>query len=118
MACLQVDGHSHVVHSEEESLGTRLMIDSLNCLLANETDPSRLLAISPGKLIKCLVADGAHVEPDQPFAEIEVIASASLHYNWQLHIIAKHYHDDRHGFFGWCMRNDRKSQKHLHPYLN
>jgi hypothetical protein len=34
--CPQVDGQSHVVHSEEEAMGTRLTIDSLTCLLANE----------------------------------------------------------------------------------
>ena len=69
---MQVDGESHVVHSEEEALGTRLTIDSLTCLLANETDPSRLQAISPGKLMRYLVPDGGHVVPDQPYAEIEV----------------------------------------------
>ena len=68
----QVDGESHVVHSEEEALGTRLTIDSLTCLLANETDPSRLQAISPGKLMRYLVPDGTRVLPDQPYAEIEV----------------------------------------------
>ena len=68
----QMDGQSHVVHSEEEALGTRLTIDSLTCLLANETDPSRLLAISPGKLMRYLVPDESHVQPDQPYAEIEV----------------------------------------------
>jgi hypothetical protein len=67
-----VDGQSHVVHSEEEALGTRLTIDSLTCLLANETDPSKLLAISPGKLMRYLVPDESHVEPDEPYAEIEV----------------------------------------------
>lgn len=69
---LQVDGQSHVVHSEEEALGTRLTIDSLTCLMANETDPSRLLAISPGKLMRYLVPDESHVLADQPYAEIEV----------------------------------------------
>lgn len=68
----QVDGQSHVVHSEEEALGTRLTIDSLTCLMANETDPSKLLAISPGKLMRYLVPDESHVQPDQPYAEIEV----------------------------------------------
>lgn len=68
----QVDGHSHVVHSEEEPLGTRLTIDSLTCLLANETDPSRLVAASPGKLVRYLIADGTHVNKDQPYLEIEV----------------------------------------------
>ena len=68
----QVDGQSHVVHSEEEPMGTRLTIDSLTCLLANETDPSRLIAVSPGKLVRYLVAEGAHITKDQPYIEIEV----------------------------------------------
>lgn len=68
---MQVDGQSHVVHSEEEPLGTRLTIDSLTCLLANETDPSRLVTASPGKLVRCLVAEGGHVTKDQPYVEIE-----------------------------------------------
>ena len=68
----QVDGHSHVVHSEEEAMGTRLTIDSLTCLLANEHDPSRLIASSPGKLVRHTVEDGGHVRNDQPFAEGEV----------------------------------------------
>lgn len=38
----QVDGSSHVVHSEEEALGTRLTIDSRTCLLSNEHDPSKV----------------------------------------------------------------------------
>jgi len=53
-------------------MGTRLTIDSLTCLLANETDPSRLVAVSPGKLVRYLVEDGAHVNKDQPYIEIEV----------------------------------------------
>lgn len=68
----QVDGQSHVVHSEEEALGTRLTIDSLTCLLANEHDPSRLIASSPGKLVRHTVEDGDRVGTDQPYAEVEV----------------------------------------------
>ena len=75
---LQVDGQSHVVHSEEEALGTRLTIDSLTCLLANETDPSKLLAISPGKLMRYLVPDESTVVQDQPYAEIEVRLQLSV----------------------------------------
>ena len=67
-----MDGESHQVHSEEEALGTRLQIDGLTCLLANETDPTKLLAVSPGKLMRYLVADGDHVSENQPIAEIEV----------------------------------------------
>lgn len=73
-----MDGQSHVVHSEEEALGTRLTIDSLTCLMANETDPSKLLAISPGKLMRYLVPDESHVVADQPYAEIEVRAGGPL----------------------------------------
>ena len=73
-----MDGQSHVVHSEEEALGTRLTIDSLTCLMANETDPSKLLAISPGKLMRYLVPDESHVVADQPYAEIEVCAGGPL----------------------------------------
>ena len=69
---MQVDGQAHVVHSEEEPQGTRVTIDSLTCLLANEADPSRLLAASPGKLVRYLVEDGSRVQPDQPYAEVEV----------------------------------------------
>ena len=71
-----MDGLSHVVHSEEEALGTRITIDSLTCLLANESDPSRLLASSPGKLTRYLLPDGSHVKNDQPYAEVEVGAVA------------------------------------------
>ena len=53
-------------------MGTRLTIDSLTCLLANEHDPSRLLASSPGKLVRYLVADGERLGNDQPYAEVEV----------------------------------------------
>ena len=79
---MQVDGQAHVVHSEEEAQGTRLAIDSLTCLLANESDPSTLTAISPGKLMKFLVPEGAHVEPDQPYAEIEVGPSHKISGVW------------------------------------
>ena len=76
----QVDGLSHVVHSEEEALGTRITIDSRTCLLANESDPSRLIASSPGKLIRYLLPDGSHVKTDQPYAEVEVSC-------WQTHAV-------------------------------
>ncbi|KAL4859471.1 Acetyl-CoA carboxylase 1 [Chlorella vulgaris] len=70
---VQVDGSSHVVHSEEEALGTRLTIDSKTCLLSNEHDPSKMLSISTGKLVRYLVDDGGHIAPDAPYAEVEVM---------------------------------------------
>ncbi len=59
-------------------MGTRLTIDSLTCLLAAEMDPSRLVAMSPGKLMRYLVAEGSHVVPDQAYAEVEVCAQQGL----------------------------------------
>lgn len=49
---MQVDGESHVVHAEEQALGTRIIINSLTCMLQKDMDPSRLVAQSPGKLIR------------------------------------------------------------------
>lgn len=70
---MQLDGNSHVIYAEEEAGGTRLLIDGKTCLLQNDHDPSRLLAETPCKLLRFLVADGAHVEADVPYAEVEVM---------------------------------------------
>eukprot|EP00879_Flechtneria_rotunda_P003437 GHRR01003666.1.p1 GENE.GHRR01003666.1~~GHRR01003666.1.p1 ORF type:complete len:1583 (+),score=615.48 GHRR01003666.1:404-5152(+) len=70
---LQVDGESHVLHTEEEAMGTRLVMDTLSCIIAKEADPSRLVALSPGKLVRQLIKDGEHVEQGQVFAEVEVM---------------------------------------------
>ena len=59
-------------------MGTRITIDSLTCLLANESDPSRLIASSPGKLTRYLLPDGSHVKNDQPYAEVEVCLTLIL----------------------------------------
>lgn len=54
-------------------MGTRLVMDTLSCLIAKEADPSRLVAQSPGKLVRQLVANGEHVAAGQPYAEVEVM---------------------------------------------
>jgi hypothetical protein len=40
----QVDGETHVLHTEEAPQGTRLVMDTLSCLIAKEADPSRVMA--------------------------------------------------------------------------
>jgi acetyl-CoA carboxylase/biotin carboxylase 1 len=70
---IQLDGSSYVVHTEEEPLGTRLSIGTHTCLLSNEHDPSKMTALSTGKLVRYLVEDGGHVKADKPYAEIEVM---------------------------------------------
>lgn len=46
-------------------MGTRLAVGSRTCLLSAEHDPSRLLSMSTGKLVRYLVEDGGHVEVRQ-----------------------------------------------------
>eukprot|EP00892_Ulva_mutabilis_P004884 jgi/Ulvmu1/2768/UM014_0226.1 len=75
---IQVDGCAHIVHAEKEVTGTRLIIDNLTCLLPNEHDPSSLRAPSPGKLLRFLVQNGASVEQDEPFAEMEAMKQIML----------------------------------------
>ncbi|MEW5311712.1 MAG: hypothetical protein WDW38_003401 [Sanguina aurantia] len=70
---MQLDGESHMVHLEEEAMGTRLLIGSTTVLLCKESDPSRLVASSPGKLVRQLVAPGSRVQINTPYAELEVM---------------------------------------------
>jgi len=70
---IQLDGASHVVHSEEEPSGTRLLIGTSTCMLSSENDPSQLKCLTSGKLIRYLVDDGAHVPANAAYAEIEVM---------------------------------------------
>ncbi|KAJ0232077.1 Acetyl-CoA carboxylase [Hirschfeldia incana] len=70
---MQLDGKSHVIYAEEETSGTRLLIDGKTCLLQNEHDPSKLIAETPCKLLRYLVSDGSSIDADTPYAEVEVM---------------------------------------------
>lgn len=70
---IQLDGNSHVLYSEEEAMGTRLLIDGRTCLLQNDHDPSQLVAETPCKLMRYLIPDGGHVRSDEAYAEVEVM---------------------------------------------
>ncbi|KAH9617543.1 hypothetical protein KSS87_000856 [Heliosperma pusillum] len=70
---MQLDGKSHIVYAEEEASGTRLLIDGKACLLQNDHDPSKLMAETPCKLLRYLVADGSHIDADTAYAEVEVM---------------------------------------------
>ncbi|WJX38678.1 acetyl-coenzyme-A carboxylase [Trifolium repens] len=70
---MQLDGNSHVIYAEEEAAGTRLLIDGRTCLLQNDHDPSKLIAETPCKLMRYLIADDSHVDADTPYAEVEVM---------------------------------------------
>uniref|UniRef100_A0A8R7RE32 biotin carboxylase n=3 Tax=Triticum TaxID=4564 RepID=A0A8R7RE32_TRIUA len=70
---MQLDGNSHVIYAETEGAGTRLLINGRTFLLQKEHDPSKLLADTPCKLLRFLVADGSRVVADTPYAEVEVM---------------------------------------------
>lgn len=50
-----------------------IIFRSLDYTSQKEHDPSKLLADTPCKLLRFLVADGSHVDADTPYAEVEVM---------------------------------------------
>lgn len=68
-----VDGKLHVLYGKEEPAGLRLTMDSKTCIFAKEYDPTHLRTTTPGKLVRYLIADGAHVKRGEPYAEVEVM---------------------------------------------
>ncbi|KAJ3042399.1 acetyl-coenzyme-A carboxylase [Rhizophlyctis rosea] len=68
-----LDGQKHLVFQLEESHVTHLTLDGKSCLLEKDNDPTKLRSPSPGKLVRYLVEDGAHIESGEAFAEIEVM---------------------------------------------
>ncbi|KAJ3217083.1 acetyl-coenzyme-A carboxylase [Dinochytrium kinnereticum] len=70
---LLIDGKTHLVYAKEEPHVTFMTLDGKSCLLEKENDPTLLRSPSPGKLIRYLVEDGAHLSTGDAFAEIEVM---------------------------------------------
>ena len=64
------DNREHSLRTlDRRSFELRLLNVMYNDL---QVDPSRLIAPSPGKLVRYTVADGGAVAPDQAYAEVEV----------------------------------------------
>ncbi|KAI9357592.1 acetyl-CoA carboxylase [Zopfochytrium polystomum] len=70
---LSVDGMTHLVYAKEESYAMFMTLDGKSCVLEKENDPSQLRSPSPGKLVRYLVEDGAHIDAGSAYAEIEVM---------------------------------------------
>ncbi|KAJ3097342.1 acetyl-coenzyme-A carboxylase [Phlyctochytrium bullatum] len=70
---LLIDGKTHLVYAKDEPHATFMTLDGKSCLLEKENDPTLLRSPSPGKLIRYLVEDGAHLSTGDAFAEIEVM---------------------------------------------
>jgi len=70
---IHLGGRSHSAYANDEPSGLRLTLDSKTCIFSKEYDPTRLTTEVAGKFVKQLVPEGAHVEANEPFAEIEVM---------------------------------------------
>ncbi|KAJ3082689.1 acetyl-coenzyme-A carboxylase [Rhizoclosmatium hyalinum] len=70
---LLVDGKTHLIYAKEEPQAMFLTLDGKSCLLEKENDPTQLRSPSPGKLVRFLIDDGAHISAGDAFAEIEVM---------------------------------------------
>ena len=68
-----LNASSYVMHAKEDSICLRITIDGMTHVFETENDPSQLRTTMPGKLLKYLVEDGAHVTKGEPYAEIEVM---------------------------------------------
>lgn len=65
-------GKTHSVYCNEDSHITMLSVDSKNCILEKDNDPTKLRSPSPGKLVRYIVEDSCHINIGEAFAEIEV----------------------------------------------
>ncbi|XP_054720089.1 acetyl-CoA carboxylase-like [Uloborus diversus] len=70
---LSVDGASYTTYVKEKIDHYRVVIGNQTCVFEKENDPTILRSPSTGKLLQFLVEDGAHVYPNQLYAEIEVM---------------------------------------------
>ena len=68
-----VDGKSHTVFTREEASGLRMQINGQTVVFEQDNDPTKLRASTTGKLVRFLVPNGTHVEPNTPYADIEVM---------------------------------------------
>ncbi|RKO93138.1 acetyl-CoA carboxylase [Blyttiomyces helicus] len=66
-------GDKHLLYIKEEPHATELTLDGKACLLETEKDPTKLRSPSPGKLVRFMVEDGAHLTAGDAYAEIEVM---------------------------------------------
>lgn len=70
---MSVGGKNCAVYARKECDNYRVTINGKTCILESEADPSTIKSPSPGKLVRFLVEDGAHVQQGCPVAEIEVM---------------------------------------------
>lgn len=91
-----MEGHNHVVYTQEEGSGTRLIIDHQSFVFPAAVDPSVLKAEVAGKLMRYLVREGDAVEIGTPVAELEVMSPSAP--------ISSAFGRRRESFFWWGKR--------------
>ena len=68
------DSKTSAIFTEQDSAGLRLEIEgSRTVVFEAENDPSKLRASTTGKLVRFLLPDGAHLDANTPYAEMEVM---------------------------------------------
>jgi acetyl-CoA carboxylase/biotin carboxylase 1 len=70
---LNVGGRTHLVYSQVESGGLRMILDGHTCMFTPEYDPTKFSSTVAGKIARLLVEDGSHVNAGEAFVEIEVM---------------------------------------------
>jgi len=68
-----VDGESHVVFAKDEPSALSLKLDKKTVRFSKEYDPTSIETDTAGKLVRYLVADGAHVNKGDEVVEMEVM---------------------------------------------
>lgn len=66
-----LQGKTYAIDAQTDPEGIRLDIDGKTAVFTQDKDPTRIMAVMPGKVVRWLVEDGADVAADQEVAVIE-----------------------------------------------
>ena len=73
LLCAVGDNTNLQLFGQEEPLGLRLKVNGVTALVPTVYNPSELRSDVTGKVVRFLQADGAVVEKDKPFVEVEAM---------------------------------------------
>jgi len=70
---VRLDDASQITYMAEEVERYRMTVGGKSCDFEKDNDPTVMRAVSAGKLLSYLVADGGHVNEGEAYAEVEVM---------------------------------------------
>jgi acetyl-CoA carboxylase/biotin carboxylase 1 len=70
---VRLDDASQITYMAEEVERYRMTVGGKSCDFEKDNDPTVMRAVSAGKLLSYLVADGGHVKEGDAYAEVEVM---------------------------------------------